>query len=103
MGGLWGGEIWGSRWRGAFSAIRRGFSGRFEAPPDKPVPFHPRFATFPATGGMLPRSNQGPDASDRRSGGIERKNPLYIRQALSLAGSGQAGHEPSERQGSLLS
>ena len=39
--------IWGStRGEGAFLTLRRGSSGRFEAPPDKPVPFHPRFATF---------------------------------------------------------
>ena len=48
------------------------------------------------TEGKPHRGSLDHDKGGRRSGGVERKNPLCIRQALNLACSGQVGHGPWE-------
>ena len=90
--------IWGStRGEGAFLTLRRGSSGRFEAHPGTPVPSASDFPPFLTTENTHPRGSRGPDASDRRSGRVDRNDPGRIRSALNRAGSGQAGHGPWEQ------
>jgi len=61
-------------------------TNRFPSTPDSPP--------LPTIGDKLPRSNQGPDASDRRSGRVDRNDPGRIRLALNQFASGQVAHGP---------
>jgi len=88
-------NYWGEASQAVLSLLR---TDRFPSTPDSPP--------LPMTGDKLPRSSQGPDASDRRSGGVERIDPGRIRlalkrpssgQALNRAGSGGVGHGPWEQ------
>lgn len=79
---------------GALSAVGRGPTGGFELQPGTPVASAPNSPSFLTTEGKHPRGSQGPDKGDRRSLGVERKDPERIRQALNRGGSGQAGHGP---------
>ena len=99
FGGLFSGDSGGFRGRGgegALSTIWRGPAGVFEAHPGTPVPSAPYSPSFLTTEGKHPRGSRGHDKGDRRSWGVERKDPGCIRQALNRSGSGQAGHGPWE-------
>ena len=63
-------------------------TNRFPSTPDSPP--------LPMTGDKLPRSSQGPDASDRRSRRVDRNAPGRFQQALNRSDSGQVGHGPWE-------
>ncbi len=77
------------------STIGRDRSGVFEAHPGTPVPPTPLLLIF-TTESKHPTDSRGHDKGDRRSGGVERKDPGRIRQALNRSGSGQVGHGPWE-------
>ena len=70
------------------AVLRLRRTNRFPSTPDSPP--------LPTTGDKLPRSSQGPDASDRRSGRVDRNAPGRFRQALNRPDSGQAEHGPWE-------
>ena len=87
----------GDGFEGMFSILRRGSSGRFEAPPGTPVPSASYCPSFLTTVGKPPRGSRGPDEGDRRSWRVDRNDPGLIRQAPNRSGSGQVANGPWER------
>jgi hypothetical protein len=60
---------------GALLAGGGGSTGGFEAHRGTPVPSAPYSPSFLTTEGKRPRRSLGHDKGDRRSGGVERKDP----------------------------
>jgi len=67
--GIFGVEV------GVFATIGRGSSGGFEAHWGTPVPSAPYSPSFITTEGKRPGDSRGHDKGDRRSWGVERKDP----------------------------
>ena len=81
LGLFWGifsgdsGYFRGRGGEGALSTVGGGSTGIFEAHPSTAVPSAPYSPSFLTTEGKHPRGSRGHDKGDRRSWGVERKDP----------------------------